>query len=390
VIFKLGLRNNRELKDGCIRELFIKRFGKPIEEYESFKHATEGLKNSTYTSYRRMLPHYFLFIDEDPDSVIKQRKLDLLSEDDTQGERYERLTASFAKSLLERGLIGSFVVNHQSRVQGFFSNNGRRIGLIMRKLKIPKARRSHKYSPNNEVVRGLFALADSARDKLIVALMYQNGPSPVDVSLLRCGDYPSEPWTYFERSRSKTGEIWHGVSTPDVCECLKAYLKVRGKYKSEDLLFVGREGALKGKGVSAIVRDLIVKAGFGEVKGFKPTSLRDAFEDALVDTETYHKTKEALVGHVSKIEQEYGGYNKMVSHLVDAMKKTYPLLCLNDINRVSGDVAGFSPLELEKLKAVLGRYDEVMTIVDLVKNGKLMHVDDPELVEKLKAQGKIK
>jgi integrase len=339
----LGLRNNRDLKDGCIRDLFLKRFGKSIEEYESFKHATEGLRNSTSSSYRRMLPHFFLFIDQDPDSVIKQRKLDVLSEDDIEVERYERLTAAFAKSLVERGLIGSFVINHQSRVQGFFSNNGRRLGLMMRKLKIPKARRSLKYSPNNEVVRDLFAAADSARDKLIVALMYQNGPSPVDVSLLRCGDYPSEPWKYFERSRSKTGEIWHGVSTPDVCECLKAYLKVRGKYKSEDLLFVGREGALKGKGVSAIVRDLIVKAGFGEVKGFKPTSLRDAFEDALVDTETYHKTKEALVGHVSKIEQEYGGHNKMVSHLVDAMKKTYPLLCLMDVNRVSGDAAGFSP-----------------------------------------------
>ncbi len=387
--FKLCSSANRNVKDGCIRDLFVKHFGKPIEEYESFKHATEGLKNSTYTSYRRMLPHFFLFIDEDPDSVIKQRKLDLLIEDDTQGERYERLTASYVKFLVDRGLAGNFVTNHLSRVQGFFSNNGRRIGLMMRKLKIPKARRSHKFSPNNEEVRGLFAVADCARDKLVVALMYQNGPLPVDVSLLCCGDYPSEPWIYFERSRSKTGEVWHGVSTPDVCECLKAYLKVRGKYKSEDLLFIGREGALKGKGVSSIVRDLIVKAGFGSVKGFKPTSLRDAFEDALVDAETYHKTKEALVGHVSKIEQEYGGYNKMVSHLVEAMKKTYPLLCLNDLNRVSGEVAGFSLQELEKLKAVLGRYDEVMTIADLVKNGKLMHVDDPDLVQKLKSQGKL-
>jgi len=45
---------------------------------------------------------------------------------------------------------------------------------------------------------------------------------------------------------------------------------------------------------------------------------------------------------------------------------------------------------LNLLLLVLGRYDEVMTIADLVKDGKLMHVDDPELVQKLKAQGKIK
>ena len=386
----MGARANRDLKDGCIRDLFVKHFGKSIEEYESFKNATQGLKNSTYTSYRRMLPHYFLFIDQDPDSVIKQRKLDLVSEDDTQAERYERLTASYVKNLVDRGLAGNFVTNHLSRVQGFFSNNGRRLGLMMRKLKISKARRKHKFSPNNEEVRSLFAVADCARDKLIVALMYQNGPAPIDVSLLCCGDYPVEPWAYFERSRSKTGEVWHGVSVPDVCECLKAYLNVRGKYKPEDRLFIGREGALNGKGVSSIVRELIVKAGFGSVKGFKPTSLRDAFEDALVDAETYHKTKEALVGHVSNIEQEYGGYNKMVSHLVEAMKKVYPLLCLNDLNRVSGSVAGFSPEELEKLKAVLVRYDEVMTIADLVKNGKLVHIDDPAIIPRLREEGKIK
>ena len=337
-----------------------------------------------------MLPHYFLFMDQDPDSVIKQRKLDLVSEDDTQAERYERLTASYVKNLVDRGLAGNFVTNHLSRVQGFFSNNGRRLGLMMRKLKISKARRKHKFSPNNEEVRSLFAVADCARDKLIVALMYQNGPAPIDVSLLCCGDYPVEPWAYFERSRSKTGEVWHGVSIPDVCECLKAYLNVRGKYKPEDRLFIGREGTLNGKGVSSIVRELIVKAGFGSVKGFKPTSLRDAFEDALVDAETYHKTKEALVGHVSNIEQEYGGYNKMVSHLVEAMKKVYPLLCLNDLNRVSGSVAGFSPEELEKLKAVLVRYDEVMTIADLVKNGKLVHIDDPAIIPRLREEGKIK
>jgi hypothetical protein len=72
------------------------------------------------------------------------------------------------------------------------------------------------------------------------------------------------------------------------------------------------------------------------------------------------------------------------------MKKTYPLLCLNDVNRVSGPIEGFSPEELEKLKAVLGRYDEVMTIVNLVKEGKLVHVDDPELIPRLREEGKIK
>ena len=57
----------------------------------------------------------------------------------------------------------------------------------MRRLKLPKARKVQKYSPTNEEVRHLYTIADSARDKLIIALMYHNGLAPVDVSLLNAG-----------------------------------------------------------------------------------------------------------------------------------------------------------------------------------------------------------
>ena len=121
-----------------------------------------------------------------------------------------------------------------------------------------------------------------------------------------------------------------------------------------DPLFVGREGTLDAGGISQIIHYLICSVPeLKAISGFKPTSLRDAFEDALVDAEVYSKVKEALMGHVSSIEHDYGGHNKMVQHLVEAMKKTYPLLCLNDINRVSGPIAGFSPAELEKLRQFL-------------------------------------
>jgi site-specific recombinase XerD len=387
----LGKRKPREVSEGSIRDQFIKHFGKPIEEFDSFKRASEGYTKGNYSAFRRVLPYYFLFLDQTPDQVIECRKRDLVSEDVTDNEQYERRTAAYLKGMLADGLAGRTVSTHLGRIQGFYKNNARRLRLNMGHLKIPKGRKRRKYSPSNEEVRLLFSKADCARDKLIVALMYQNGPTPIDVSALCCGDYPVEPWVYFERSRSKTGEVWHSVSMPDVCECLKAYLNVRGNYKPTDPLFFSREGFLDAGGISQVVHGLI--GSIPELKaisGLKPTSLRDAFEDALVDAEIYHKVKEALMAHSSGIEQEYGGHNKMVSHLVAAMKKVYPLLCLNDLNRVSGSVAGFSPEELEKLKAVLSRYDEVMTIADLVKNGKLMHVDDPELIKRLRDEGKIK
>ena len=199
----MSKRRPRAISIGCIRDSFIKHFGKPIEEFDAFKRATEGYSKTNYCTARRVLPHYFLFLDQTPDQVIEIRKRDLISDDVTENERYERKTAAYLKEMLDHGLAGRTVTSHLGRIQGFYKNNARRLRLNMGHMKIPKARKTRKYSPSNEEVRMLFNKADCARDKLIIALMYQNGPAPVDVSLLKCGDYPAEPWTYFERSREQ-------------------------------------------------------------------------------------------------------------------------------------------------------------------------------------------
>jgi hypothetical protein len=86
----------------------------------------------------------------------------------------------------------------------------------------------------------------------------------------------------------------------------------------------------------------------GGNNGFKPTSLRDALEDALVEANVNHKIKEALMGHVSNIEHEYGGQNKLIVNVVEAMKKAYPLLTLNGLTRVSAE----QQVSREELEAV--------------------------------------
>jgi hypothetical protein len=165
--------------------------------------------------------------------------------------------------------------------------------------------------------------------------MYQNGLAPVDVSLLNVGDLPAEEWAYYEKSRSKTGEIYRSVVTPDIAYELETYLKIRGTTSKGEPLFVGRQGPLDNQAISGIISELIEKAGLDGNNGFKPTSLRDALEDALVEANVNHKLKEALMGHVSDIEHEYGGHNKLVINVVEAMKKAYPLLSLNGLTRVS-------------------------------------------------------
>jgi integrase len=251
--------------------------------------------------------------------------------------------------LLSKGQSGRGVSGTLGRIMGFYSNNSRRYALDMRRLKLPKARKLQKYSPSNEEVRHLYTIADNSRDRLIVALMYQNGLSPVDISLLNVGDLSLEEWSYYEKSRSKTGEIFRAIITPDIAYELKTYLKIRGSTSKGEPLFVGRQGPLDNQAISAVISELIEKAGLDGNNGFKPTSLRDALEDALVEANINHKLKETIMGHVSNIEHEYGGMNKLIVNVVEAMKKTYPFLTLNGLTRVSTGQQ-VSKEELEAIK----------------------------------------
>ncbi len=383
-----GDRRSKDYYKATCGYKFSQRFGKPLEEFSSFKIATESLRPKTIRNYKNTLPYFFLFVDEDPDTVIANRKKDIVSADATESERYERKTILYAKSLTERGLAGFAVSGYVSRIQGFFVNNGKRLSLDLHKLRVSKARKRKKYSPSNEDVRLLFSKADSALHRLIVALMYQNGPAPKDASLLTCGDYPREPWVYFERSRSKTGEVWRSISTPDVCNCLNAYLAVRGRFELSDPLFVGREGPLDSVGLSQVIHELIMKCPeLRGIPGLKPTSLRDAFEDALVDAEIYQKIKEALMAHNSGIEKEYGGYNKMVSKMVEAMKKTYPLICLTEVPCPAG-LEGFSAEDVAVMKDLIKRKEAIVRVFDLLDRGELVNINDSSLPARLKSMGK--
>lgn len=312
---------------------FQEKFGKPIEEFDAIKRAVEALRETTTKNYYRVLPTYFIYLGEDPDQVIENRRKDIGSKNYEEAERYERRTMSYAQALLTRGHSGRAVQGFIGRIQGFFANNSRRYSLDMRRLKLPKARKFQKYSPSNEEIRHLYTLADSSRDKLILALMYQNGLSPVDVSNLKVGDLPQAEWGYYEKSRSKTGEVWHGIVTPDIAYELKTYLAIRGDPNKNEPLFLGSRGPLDNQAISRIIGDLIEKSELKDNSGFKPTSLRDAFEDALVESKVHQKIKECLMGHVSGIEHQYGGQNKLVAVCTEAMKKAYPYLTLNGLGR---------------------------------------------------------
>jgi integrase len=379
----------RKPRSNSGRAEFTKAFGKPIEEYDSFKRAIETVGEVSQHNYARDLHRYFIYLGEDPDTVIKNRRKQLSADEPEQEEYYERKTTAYINQLKAKKLAGRGITGILGRIQGFFSNNSSRYSLSMGNLRIPKARRYSKFSPENNQVREMISHAEGARDRLIVTLMYQCGAAPVDVSELQRVDLPQDPWVYFEKSRSKTGEVWRGVSTPDLCIELNAYLKLIGAGEASELLFRSREGYLDNAGVSRVVADLIEKAGYGNVAGFVPKCLRDGLEDALVDANVHPKLKAALMAHTSDIQHQYGSDKKMQENLIKAMQAVYPFICLNDVLRSPAELAGFSVEDVAELKEFLKNKTEWKALLKLSAQGDLVNIKDPELPKRLRDKGVI-
>ncbi|MDR0493839.1 MAG: hypothetical protein LBH74_09425 [Nitrososphaerota archaeon] len=317
--------------------IFEQKYGKPIVEFTTFKNAVEALSDTTKDDCQKRLAKFFVWLGETPDQVIANRKIQLKADDETT-DHYERKVKAY-KKILEETQTGRSVRTNIGRIQGFFTNTSKKFSLDLGSMKYNKTRKVDKYSPDNAVCREIYRFCDSARDRLIFALAYHHGLAPIDIAEINWSKIPSEPFKYYQGGRSKTGEIWHGVTTPEIIQEFAAYKKIRGEPTEGELLFKGREGFLDSTGISQVISTLIKKAGYGDVAGFSPKSLRDGFEDTLVDAEIPGKVKEAMMGHVGDIEHQYGGQKRLEARLEECMQKAYKFLMLTEVVTAKGKSA---------------------------------------------------
>jgi len=318
--------------------LFEQKFGKPIDDFNTFKIAIETIAESTQRDYRFQLAKFFLWLGENPDQVIANRKIHRKADDETT-DHYERKVKAYKKYLENENQTGRSIAGKIGRIQGFFKNNSINFKLNLGNMKYNEKRKMPKYSPKIEVCREIYSFADSARDRLIVALAYQNGIAPVDIAENDYSNFPTEPFKYYQGGREKTGKIWHGVTTPEIAQEFLAYKKIRGEPAKDEPLFKSREGFLDAAGISQVLSILIKKAGYSDVVGFKPTSLRDGFKNALMSAGVDKEVRESMMGHVGGIAHEYGGEEQLEAGLVEAMQKAYKFLMLTEVVTSNGKSA---------------------------------------------------
>jgi len=318
--------------------LFEQKFGKPFEDFDTVKTATEALSNGTQIAYCKDLPEFFLWLGENPDQVFTNRKIQVKADDETS-DHYERKVRAYKKYLEEKNQTGRYIAGKIGRIQGFFKNNSARYKLELGSMKYNEKRKTPKYSPKNEVCREIYSFADSARDRLIVALAFQNGLAPVDIAENDYSNFPTEPFKYYQGGREKNGKLWHGVTTPEIVQEFLAYKKIRGEPAKDEPLFKGREGFLDSAGISQIISTVMKKAGYGDVTGFSPKSMRDGFKNALMSAGVDKEIREAMMGHVNGIAHEYGGQEQLEAGLEECMQKAYKFLMLTEVVNTNGKSA---------------------------------------------------
>jgi hypothetical protein len=140
----------------------------------------------------------------------------------------------------------------------------------------------------------LVSFAGSFRDCFIVVAAFQNGLSSSDLAALRVGDYPLEPWMGFETVSGCVGNFRYGVSTPEACGYLAAYLAERGGEKGE-FLFVGKSGPFSVKDVNRVLKGVLHRSGLDRIRGFTAKCLHMGFERTLNYADNYSRVLEILL-----------------------------------------------------------------------------------------------
>jgi hypothetical protein len=290
-----------------------------------------------------------------PTEIIKSRLEHLTSQDIIKRRYWEMLTVKFKNYLETKDLRMATIHGYIRTVMSFFSKNGVKLSFSRGELKINPSEKDKVYSewiPDNETVRLLYRLCDSARDRGVLLMLYQSGFSEVDVGNMRIEDFsfyddrgewqlkPNED-LYCQRRREKTN-IWQKTMISREClEELRIYLQSRGFPKEGYLFESFRDQQLGVRGINDMLKRVVEKGFNGRVKEWKTKHLRDAFMNGLLQAKITQEVKDSMVGHKREGAREDYAITEQTIRV--AYESAFKFLTVNGFGQTSRRVE-----ELEK------------------------------------------
>jgi site-specific recombinase XerD len=270
----------------------------------------------TIKNYRNEFPKFLEFVQKTtkyktPSQIVQSRMEQLRSLDMNVKRYWETVVIKFKNSLENEGMRMNTAHSYLRTTLSFFSKNHVRLEFSRNELKVNPSEKDKVYRewiPSNEEIRLLYRMANNARDRAVLLVLYQSGFSEVDVAAMKIGDFPfydkDGNWAipisediYHQRRREKTN-IWAQTCiSREASEEIRIMLQSRG-FPKEGYLFVSfRDQQLGVRGINDALKEIVSRAFNGRAKEWQTKHLRDAFMNGLLQAKIPQEVKDAFVGH---------------------------------------------------------------------------------------------
>lgn len=261
-----------------------------IESYESVKRWFDNLTadrprvRATLYQYKSAIQKFVAFAGKDPDTIIKERKEQLKSDDITIQRKAEELAKAFLNEMQKKVSRNSAILL-QAAVRSFYKYN-----YYPLQFKTPQKTEILKRGPDKEELISMWTVADET-DRAILAVAKDSGISRQDLLMLKYRDIKKE----FEAGklpicvmlvRVKEQVKYNTFLGREAYEALRVYFTLRER-KGEKIADDTRLFPIWKQGISTRMSRLLKRAGLSNL-GLQPIHMFRKFHETNLATAKVH------------------------------------------------------------------------------------------------------
>jgi integrase len=199
-----------------------------VQAQEFLEHVKNAKSKNTFKEYRNGLQKFSEWYGKDLDTILKERKEDLESDDPVRRRRFERKLEEFHRALMEKGYaVNSCRTLTLGLIQLFnYFDMDMKTRIISTEAK-KTVETEKSYPLTIEEVRLMYAVADSLHDKVLLLLGKDLGLRLADVLSIKRDEIPDldqEAPIPFQRMTGKEKVLSRGFLSDETVAMLKAYL----------------------------------------------------------------------------------------------------------------------------------------------------------------------
>jgi site-specific recombinase XerD len=307
----------------------------------------------TRENYKERFPKWLTFIQLSPTEQIQKRFRDLQSTNPKERGFFEDKVIEYKNSLIAQNRKAGYIHDMITPVQSFFSTHRAKLYFKRGELAVD-ARREDKvvkeWIPDNKEAKQIYQHGDT-RDRPLFLCLYQSGFSETDVSSLNVEDLPDimthDGHYQISQYREKTNVLQRTCISEEAVHDIKEMLKERehaGTLKPDASgktpLFVSQKGQrLTVRFINDAIKEM-VRNTYGKEKAeeFKTKSLRDAYNDALLNAQPplTQEVKDTLFGHKREGAREHYAISKAT--IINAYNNAFQNLSVNHGTQARKDI----------------------------------------------------